>query len=332
MKYKFKNLVFEGGGILGIAYLGASQILDEKGILKNIERVTGTSAGAIYAVITALNYSVTEMSDILWKTNFSSFTDDTLGLIRDIDRLLTEYGWYKGDIFLNWIKNIIEQKTNNAEITFAQLEEIKKNYNFRSIYLIGSNLSTGFSEIFSAETTPNMPLAEAVRISMSIPLFFTSQKNNIGDIYVDGGIQCNYPIQLFDHNKYYSPNSDMKNSTNNILTINNQNNLKTNYVCNPETLGFRLSSKKQIDVFWDKKEPTHINIQNIFDYLKQLISAFTELQSDIHLHSDDWERTIYIDTLGLSAIDFNLEDDKKTLLIESGKQGALNYFDWFDKK
>ena len=34
--YDFKNLVFEGGGVKGIAYGGALQKLDEFGIIANI--------------------------------------------------------------------------------------------------------------------------------------------------------------------------------------------------------------------------------------------------------------------------------------------------------
>jgi len=33
MNYCFKNLVFEGGGTRGIAYLGAMKVLKRKGIL-----------------------------------------------------------------------------------------------------------------------------------------------------------------------------------------------------------------------------------------------------------------------------------------------------------
>ena len=50
MSYCFKNLVFEGGGAKGIAYLGAMEVLEKKDILKNIERIGGASAGAINAL------------------------------------------------------------------------------------------------------------------------------------------------------------------------------------------------------------------------------------------------------------------------------------------
>lgn len=331
MDYQFKNLVFEGGGVLGTAYLGAAQILDEKGILKNIERVGGTSACAIYAVITGLNYSLTETTEILWKMNFNKFMDSSFGIVRNTSRLLNEFGWYKGDYFLSWIKDIIKQKTGSPVTTFAQLEQLKQQQGFRSIYLIGSNLSTGFTEVFSAATTPNMPIAEAVRISMSIPLFFASRKVN-GDTYVDGGTQLNYPVKLFDRKQYLSTNNYIETDYYQPLNTGTEGSYQVDYVYNKETLGFKLSSKDEINVFWHKQPPAHTKIDDIFDYLKQLVGAVMNVQADVHLHSDDWARSIYIDTLGISAIDFDLTDNEKRQLVEAGKQGTINYFNWFDNQ
>ena len=52
----------------------------------------------------------------------------------------------------------------------------------------------------------------------------------------------------------------------------------------------------------------------------------------MHLHSDDWQRTVYIDTLGVKTTEFDLSDSKKRKLKESGRKGALEYFKWFDKR
>ena len=61
MAYHFKNLVFEGGGVKGIAYVGALEVLEKEGILQDVERVAGTSAGAMMAVLVGLRYSVAEV-------------------------------------------------------------------------------------------------------------------------------------------------------------------------------------------------------------------------------------------------------------------------------
>ena len=99
---------------------------------------------------------------------------------------------------------------------------------------------------------------------------------------------------------------------------------------NKETLGFRLDSKEEISVFRDQAEPPHHKVENFFDYAWALIDTLLESQQGAHMHSDDWARTIYIDTLGVGTTEFDLLDAKKELLVESGRNGAKQYFAWFD--
>ena len=179
MDYNFRNLVFEGGGVKGIAYAGAMTVLNNEGILPNIKRVGGTSAGAINAAMFALGYDIDEQRDILRNMNFNNFLDDTWGVARDTTRLVEKYGWYKGDYFHEWMSNLVEKKIENANATFSDL----KLNNLPDLYVYGTNLSTRFGEVFSFEHTPHMRIADAVRISMSIPLFFTAVRNARNDVY-----------------------------------------------------------------------------------------------------------------------------------------------------
>ena len=55
-----------------------------------------------------------------------------------------------------------------------------------------------------------------------------------------------------------------------------------------------------------------------------------KVQENMHLHSDDWQRTLYINTLDVQTTDFNLSKDKKTALIKEGIKGAERYFAWFE--
>lgn len=206
MAYHFRNLVFEGGGVKGIAYVGALQELEKRGIMENIQRVGGTSAGAINAVLLALGFSLKETERILMNLDFNNFMDDTWGVVRDTKRLISEFGWYKGDFFRGWMGDRIREKTKNENATFNDL----KNQDFKDLYLIGTNLATGFSEVFSIEHTPRMRVVDAVRISMSIPLFFAAVRDWRKDVYVDGGVFNNYPIKLFDREKYVSPDDPVK--------------------------------------------------------------------------------------------------------------------------
>lgn len=331
--YHFKNLVFEGGGVKGIAYVGALEELRRRNIMASIQRVGGTSAGAINAVLVALNYSQDETKELLWDLNFQNFLDDSWGYVRDTKRLIEEFGWYPGDFFRAWIGDIIARKTGNTESTFADIAALKEKKGFREIYLTGTNLSTRFSEIFSVEHTPRMCLADAVRISMSIPLFFKAVRNHREDVYVDGGVLRNYPIKLFDREKYVT--GKMARRTDYYDEINKKlakiERPISKYVYNKETLGFRLDSRKEIAMFRDQAEPQHYKIKDFFDFAKGLIETIMEAESNSHLHSDDWQRTIYIDTLGVKTTDFDLTDEKKKELMESGRKGVREYFKWFDR-
>ncbi len=51
------NIAFEGGGVLGIAYGGALEILEKEKVAQDIENIAGTSAGSIVALMVALKYN-----------------------------------------------------------------------------------------------------------------------------------------------------------------------------------------------------------------------------------------------------------------------------------
>ena len=132
MTYQFKNLIFEGGGVKGIAYVGAIKILEEKGIMSNIVRVGGTSAGAINAVLVGLGYTSAQTLNIMNKLNFKKFMDDDLGVFRDINRLLNEFGWHKGAFFRKWISKLISKKTGNPDAPLPMCRSRKKKKGFET--------------------------------------------------------------------------------------------------------------------------------------------------------------------------------------------------------
>ena len=332
MAYHFNNFVFEGGGVKGIAYVGAMEVLKEKGILSNIRRVGGTSAGAINATLFALGFSIVEQNDILRKLDFNNFMDDSWGIVRDTERLITRFGWYKGDFFHEWVSGLVKKKLGDPNATFENLREAGK----PDLYVYGTNLSTHFGEVFSYEHTPTARIADAVRISMSIPLFFAAFRNARNDVYVDGGVLNNYAIKLFDREKYISPENRHKMAVKtHYYEKENKQFLKkrprsSSYCYNKETLGFRLDSKQEIGVFRYGAEPKREEIGDFFDYIKALMTTILESQGNRHLHSDDWQRTIYIDTLGVGTTDFDLSEAMKKKLRESGRRSTETYFKWFD--
>ena len=177
-----------------------------------------------------------------------------------------------------------------------------------------------------------MRVVDAVRRSMSIPLFFRAVKDDREDVFVDGGVINNYPIKLFDREKYLENSSLIRTpkyyeEENKSLAARSPQ--SSPYIYNKETLGFRLDSAKEIGVFRDGQEPTVTDIEHFLDYTTQLIKTVLAVQDSQHLHDDDWHRTVYIDTLGVGTTDFDLSDSRKKELVASGKKGAESYLKWW---
>jgi len=329
MKYPFKNLVFEGGGVKGIAYVGALEVLDSEGILGQIDRVGGTSAGAINAVLLAAGFSVAKTKKVLSQLDFNHFKDDSWGVLRDLERLRSDFGWHKGDFFKEWLGDQLKSEGLSRNITFHGLEQATS----KELYVYATNLSTHFGEVYSPEHTPRMRVVDAVRRSMAIPLFFTAIRDDRDDIFVDGGALNNYPVKLFDRLKYlgnkkHARRTDYYRGENRKLGLASAD--RRTYVYNKETLGFRLDSTQEIGVFRDGDEPQRANIENLMDYTIELIKTMIAAQDNEHLHSDDWHRTVYIDSKNVNTTDFALSDKKKQALARSGRESTKAYLKWWN--
>jgi NTE family protein len=332
MAVQFRNLIFEGGGVKGIAYVGALQILQQRDIVRDITRVGGTSAGAINALILALGYSNREQLELMQSVDFRRFMDDSFGVIRDIRRLATEFGWNRGDFFNGWIAELIRARLGNARATFADLQASGR----PDLYVVGTNLATGFSEIFSAERHPDMPLATAVRISMAIPLFFAAVRHgDRKDVYVDGGVMLNYPVKLFDRERYidaaesYAARSTAYYNRENAAFVLARPG-RSPYVYNRQTLGLRLDTQEEIGLYRYDEPLRGRPIAKFTDYARALLQALMNAQENQHLHSDDWQRTVYINTLDVGTTDFDISDERKQALLLQGIAGTEHYFRWFE--
>lgn len=72
-------LALEGGGGKGFAYLGALQVLEEQHVMEHLKGVSGTSAGAITALMIALGMNAADIAEELERTNFDLFFDPPTG-------------------------------------------------------------------------------------------------------------------------------------------------------------------------------------------------------------------------------------------------------------
>ncbi len=284
--WPYTNLVFEGGGVKGLAYGGSLEVLHSQKVLPRIERVAGTSAGSIAAALVALGYTPAEIKSLLFSVDFEKFKQG--GGLGSVIRLIRRFGWYKGDYFHEWMRARVKEKTGNPDTTFRQLHAAGK---FRDLYVVSTDLSRSEPQVFSHEHGENadVPVADAVRMSMSIPLFFASVSFK-KDVWVDGGVFWNYPLSLFD----------------------------TAGGPNEATLGLHLDNCRDDDP--DRK------IDSLPVYFRALFSALLDVQTEATRdRPEDVARTVRIDNLGIGTTDFELTEAQKKALIQQGHLAVCRY-------
>ncbi len=313
-----RNLVFEGAGLRGIAYCGALQKMEEHDWLRTIQRVGGTSSGAVTAMAVSLGYSSGELRQLISGTSFKKLNDGHFMFIGGINRMNKYFGWYRTKRTDEWLGKIIAAKTGNADINFRQLKE----QGYKDLYVTGTCLNKPKLIVFSHETYPEMKIRDAVRISMSIPLYFEAAfidskgtlfyhpENKKGlDIVVDGGITGNFPIRLFDSTRYM-----------------NLTGTKNEFMINKETIGVRLDSDEQVskdDNYENDLAPLYVNS------LKEYISAFYNLVIENlnrqSLGKEDWQRTVSISTGTIAPRIRKIKKEEVSLLINNGVKGFENF-------
>ncbi len=323
---QYTNLALEGGGTRGVAYAGAFKVLEERGILKNIDNVAGSSAGAVAGMMLAIGYNATEIDSILMSLPFQKFNDGRGGLYGKYKRVKKKFGIYKGDHFEKWLREMLEKKTGRADLSFRELHQMKmQDGRYRDLYCTATNISRQRLEVFSFAQTPDLPIAVAVRISGGIPLYFTpiALDDSLHEIkkgdtvsyinyYVDGGMLCNYPISMFD-----SCRSGGQALLCNDLTF------------NEHTLGIKLEREEQIRLFMkDSVELAPFRPKNISDFLTAFgnLSAETMTRKYPGLENEKG-RTVYISYGNSHARIKKMSAANKRMLYENGVKGTDEFFD-----
>ncbi|XP_067650146.1 uncharacterized protein [Haliotis asinina] len=195
--FPFENIVFEGGGNKGLAYCGAVRVLEELGIWPQIRRLAGASAGAMTATLLAVGYNSRDIEGFLSQDLSAVFLDHQCGYCSLLPNLMRGYGWNPGKKIFEWFGNQLEAKTQDKDITFKQvLQKYEK-----ELCIVVTNLNQMSTEYCHPKTTPDMPVRQAVRMSMAIPGMFRAPRyklHGVEDTFVDGGVLCNYPIHCYD--------------------------------------------------------------------------------------------------------------------------------------
>lgn len=298
-----KNLVFSGGGIKGIAYLGAIKAIEEKNLLSEIKGYAGASAGAITAALLAIGMTSEELNRYMIDFNYNMLLkksnvniekivenpkhllDPIIAGIVAYDEVLHK-GLCDGTYFMRWLTRLFNIKGFGVGTTFKQLYDATGN----NLKIALCNVSYGKTVIANYEHTPDMPVINSVRASMAIPFVYWPFEWE-GDIYVDGGTMYNYPIELFDR--------DWERD---------------------QTLGFLLSAKEQIF------KPKRKDDENLCQHIGCVYEALMNVDYEYCFRMNNQIRTVFIDTKDVNVLEFNVSKEDKNKLIQEGYEATIRYF------
>ncbi|WP_029630822.1 patatin-like phospholipase family protein [Zavarzinella formosa] len=210
------DVVFRGGGIKGVGFVGALATLTEAKHLTR--RLIGTSAGAIFATAWAAGYSPKEMQErisaradgklifasfleaayrpaeipeILWKP-LTTTADNTL---RRISKLVpgvnaengTTWGGKSLSLvlggavcddtaFRTWMSDMLAEKKFDPTITLADFHRAINKVRPQQLSLIAADITDQRVLLLNERTSPKLPLIEAIRMSMGIPFVWKEVK------------------------------------------------------------------------------------------------------------------------------------------------------------
>ena len=237
--------------------------------------------------------------------------DDRIPLIGRELSILRDFGVYEGRRFLRWMAERLERK---GKRTFGDLEPTGTDDPRRRsrLQLIASDITTHELLVLPRDaaklgsTPEQLGIAYAVRMSMSIPIFF-EPVNHSNDatgeehLIVDGGMLSNFPVWLFD-----ADHRPPRFPTFGLLLVEPSARA---------TVADRLSGS-----------PGAVSRQHsIIEYLKAMAQTLMEAHDRMHIEEADYARTIPIPTLGVRTTDFDISRERSLELYESGRTAAQRF-------
>ncbi len=181
-----KRIVFAGGGTRCLIFLPALKKLEIQNRLQTVEEWWGTSAGALLASLMAITKSVDRVESIMKTTDFQQFRDVNL---MNMMQITSAWGFDDGIALTKGVEQMLE--TAQEGMSKKTLGDVK------SLHIVVADLTKHKSIVCSAKNYPTLRIADAIRASMSLPMFYRPFRSPIDNaIWVDGGLKENFPWGL----------------------------------------------------------------------------------------------------------------------------------------
>ncbi len=177
-------VIFGGGGIRGISYVGAYKALMEANV--KITGYAGSSIGSVFAALCAVGFEINEIEDFFLSINIEFFKDINFNFGSQI-------ALSKGELLLEWIRDKIESKFYAQAYKKGQMPHVRFKDLKEDLIIYSTDLTNNKYNEFSKECTPDAEVALAVRASVSMPGLFKPLDIG-GDLIVDGDLAKSWPL------------------------------------------------------------------------------------------------------------------------------------------
>jgi NTE family protein len=169
-------LVLGGGGLRGLAHLGALRVLTDAGL--DPAGVIGTSIGALVGA----NYCAGQSMDDMERIARSVKRDDIAQMPRRVlwVQSVRSPALYRGDVLKSYLARVLPR---------GGWEALTRRYQANAV-----ELGTGRTEWFGIGARTDVSLVDAVYASSALPVFFPPCPLP-GGAYLDGGVDDPLPIR-----------------------------------------------------------------------------------------------------------------------------------------
>ena len=191
------GVALAGGGLKGLAHIGALKALEELGV--KIDYLSGTSSGSMFATFYAMGYNTDEIKE---KTmaNYKMLTKIEKKPIfkAGVSYITSGIAKVEGLIPGENIENLVKVISQDKNIT--NMNQIKIPYAIATVDTISTKECIFLSKKFDLKNDDidyiyDAPIATATRASMSFPGIYTPCQYGKYN-FIDGGTKDNLPVKI----------------------------------------------------------------------------------------------------------------------------------------